>query len=63
MLQVTVLLSVLLAATVRAQPFMIDPEMFEPGLPEAVQRRDSNYSGFTYNFTGAMVRRSGRLCT
>ena len=40
---------------VSAQPFTFTPGAFEPDLQEAVQRKQSNFTGFVFNFENATV--------
>lgn len=47
------LLVVMLVAAAQAQPFTFMEPMFEPFISEAAQRNESQYVGFTFNFTTA----------
>lgn len=40
-------------SAVRSQPFDFEAVKAEPDISEAVQRRENNYTGFTFNFTTA----------
>ena len=49
-------LALALAPAVSAQPFASEAGVFEQGINEPMQRNESNYTGFVFNFVNAPVR-------
>jgi oxalate decarboxylase/phosphoglucose isomerase-like protein (cupin superfamily) len=60
----SLIIAATMATAVTAQPFTFTPERYEPELTEPQQRRQSNYTGFVYNFprsTPAEITPNGNL--
>ena len=54
------LLSLALLHSAVGQPFMVEPETFEPDSLEALKRMENNYTGFVFDFKKAPVRHVSR---
>jgi hypothetical protein len=50
------MIGLMAAAAVSAQPFTFTPQPFAGELQEAMQRVQSNFSGFVFNFAKGKVR-------